>query len=50
LGDLQLALPAAIYSVCMYITATAFGLFVLRRKVGLQQHAPADTAVIEKKP
>ena len=31
LGNLQLALPAAIYSVSMYLTATAFGFLVLRR-------------------
>lgn len=31
LGNLQLGLPAAIYSVSMYLTATAFGLLVLRR-------------------
>ncbi len=31
LNNLQLALPAAIYSVSMYITATLFGLLVLRR-------------------
>ncbi|MDR7307312.1 bile acid:sodium symporter family protein [Rhodoferax saidenbachensis] len=31
LGNLQLALPAAIYSVSMYLTATAFGVLVLRR-------------------
>lgn len=31
LGNFQLALPAAIYSVSMYITATLFGLLVLRR-------------------
>ena len=32
LNNFQLALPAAIYSVSMYITATLFGLLVLRRK------------------
>lgn len=32
LNNFQLALPAAIYSVSMYITATLFGLVVLRRK------------------
>lgn len=32
LGNFQLALPAAIYSVSMYITATLFGMLVLRRK------------------
>lgn len=31
LGNLQLALPAALYSVSMYLTATLFGLLVLRR-------------------
>ena len=31
LANFQLALPAAIYSVSMYITATLFGLLVLRR-------------------
>jgi bile acid:Na+ symporter, BASS family len=32
LQNFQLALPAAIYSVSMYLTATAFGLLVLRRR------------------
>ena len=32
LGNFALALPAAIYSVSMYLTATAFGMLVLRRK------------------
>ncbi|MDE2616996.1 MAG: bile acid:sodium symporter family protein [Burkholderiales bacterium] len=32
LGNFQLALPAAIYSVSMYLTATLFGLGVLRRR------------------
>lgn len=31
LNNFQLALPAAIYSVSMYITATLFGMLVLRR-------------------
>lgn len=31
LNNLQLAMPAAIYSVSMYLTATAFGFLVLRR-------------------
>lgn len=31
LNDLQLALPAAMYSISMYLTATLFGLMVLRR-------------------
>lgn len=34
LDNFQLALPAAIYSVSMYITATLFGLLVLRRAGG----------------
>ncbi|HYW57806.1 MAG TPA: bile acid:sodium symporter family protein [Polaromonas sp.] len=32
LNNFQLALPAAIYSVSMYITATLFGMLVLRRQ------------------
>ena len=32
LVNFQLALPAAIYSVSMYLTATLFGLLVLRRR------------------
>lgn len=32
LKDFQLALPAALYSVSMYLVATAFGLAVLRRR------------------
>ena len=32
LDNFQLALPSAIYSVSMYITATLFGLLVLRRR------------------
>lgn len=31
LNDFQLALPAAMYSISMYLTATLFGLLVLRR-------------------
>lgn len=31
LNDFQLALPAAMYSISMYFTATLFGLLVLRR-------------------
>ncbi len=31
LNNFQLALPAAIYSVSMYVTATLFGMLVLRR-------------------
>jgi len=30
LNNFQLALPSAIYSVAMYVTATLFGLFILR--------------------
>jgi BASS family bile acid:Na+ symporter len=37
LNNFQLALPSAIYSVAMYVTATLFGLFVLRPR---QQPAP----------
>lgn len=32
LNNFQLALPAALYSVSMYLTAGAFGMLVLRRK------------------
>ena len=32
LGDFQLMVPAAIYSISMYVLATAFGLLVLRRQ------------------
>ncbi|EYC51285.1 bile acid:sodium symporter [Hylemonella gracilis str. Niagara R] len=32
LGNFQLALPAAVYSVSMYLTAALFGLLVLRRR------------------
>ncbi|MEK9804269.1 MAG: bile acid:sodium symporter family protein [Curvibacter sp.] len=34
LGNFQLALPAAIYSVSMYVTAALFGVLVLRRRQG----------------
>ena len=34
LDNFQLALPAALYSVSMYITAAAFGMLVLRRAQG----------------
>ncbi len=34
LGDFQLMLPAAVYSVSMYVLATAFGFVVLGRKTG----------------
>jgi BASS family bile acid:Na+ symporter len=34
LGNFQLALPAAIYSVSMYVTAALFGLLVLQRGQG----------------
>lgn len=39
LGNFQLALPSAIYSVLMYVTATLFGWLVLRR--ARPQAAPA---------
>ena len=32
LGDFQLMVPAAIYSISMYVLATAFGVLVLRRR------------------
>ncbi|MDY0962932.1 bile acid:sodium symporter family protein [Massilia sp. CFBP9026] len=32
LGDFQLMVPAAIYSISMYVLATAFGVLVLRRQ------------------
>lgn len=38
LGSFQLALPAAVYSVSMYLTAALFGFLVLRRR------APAPVA------
>ncbi len=34
LANFQLALPAAIYSVSMYVTAALFGMLVLRRRQG----------------
>jgi BASS family bile acid:Na+ symporter len=34
LGDFQLMLPAAVYSVSMYVLATLFGFFVLGRQKG----------------
>jgi len=37
LENLQLALPAAIYSVSTYITATAFGILVFKRKRNITQ-------------
>lgn len=40
LGSLQLALPAAIYSVSMYLTAALFGMLVLRRaQLAVRQEA-----------
>ncbi len=39
LNNLQLALPAALYSVSMYLTATVFGLLVLKGPAG--RHHPA---------
>ncbi|RZI97816.1 MAG: bile acid:sodium symporter family protein, partial [Haliea sp.] len=38
LNNFQLALPSAIYSVAMYITATLFGLLVLRRGAKTAAH------------
>jgi BASS family bile acid:Na+ symporter len=35
LGSLQLALPAAVYSVSMYLTAALFGLFITRHRRAL---------------
>jgi BASS family bile acid:Na+ symporter len=32
LGDIRIAVPAAIYSFSMYVTATAFGMLVLNRR------------------
>jgi BASS family bile acid:Na+ symporter len=40
LGDFQLMLPAAIYSVSMYVFATAFGLLVLGKKQAAGTAAP----------
>ncbi len=42
LNEFQLALPAALYSVSMYITATAFGVLVLRRGVVKPDAQPAQ--------
>lgn len=45
LGDFQMMLPAAIYSVSMYVLATAFGFLVLgRRRAPVA--ASADTAAL----
>lgn len=44
LNNFQLALPAAIYSVSMYLTATLFGLLVLRRT------SPPTQAVLAARP
>lgn len=41
LNNVQLALPAGIYSVSMLITAAIFGLFVVRRR----EHAPFTVAM-----
>ena len=41
LGSFQLALPAAVYSVSMYLTATLFGFLVLRRGAGAGAGQPA---------
>ncbi|MFC0251278.1 bile acid:sodium symporter family protein [Massilia consociata] len=43
LGDFQLMLPAAIYSVSMYVFATAFGFLVLGRKAAAGAPAPASS-------
>jgi BASS family bile acid:Na+ symporter len=37
LGSLQLALPAAVYSVSMYLTAALFGLFITRHRRALSR-------------
>jgi BASS family bile acid:Na+ symporter len=42
LDNFQLALPAAIYSVSMYIMAPLFGMLVLRRSGGYPAPAPAS--------
>jgi BASS family bile acid:Na+ symporter len=42
LGDFQLMLPAAIYSVSMYVFATAFGLLVLGRRGHAGAAAPTS--------
>jgi len=42
LGDFQLMLPAAIYSVSMYVFATAFGLLVLGKKAPAVVAAPTS--------
>lgn len=42
LGNFQLALPSAIYSVAMYVTATLFGWLVLRRAGSTRQASPAQ--------
>jgi BASS family bile acid:Na+ symporter len=41
LGSFQLALPAAVYSVSMYLTATLFGFLVLRRGASAGAGQPA---------
>jgi len=43
LNNFQLALPAALYSVSMYITASAFGMLVLRRSQATSSSPPAST-------
>lgn len=42
LGDFQLMVPAAIYSISMYVLATAFGLLVLRRQGSAARVAAAS--------
>lgn len=39
LNNFEMALPAALYSIVMYITATLFGLTVLRRKAAQGVHS-----------
>ena len=39
LNDFQLALPAALYSVSMYITATLFGLLILKKAKPMTVHS-----------
>ena len=43
LGDFRLRVPAAIYSISMYVLATAFGLLVLRRQGAAARVAAASS-------
>jgi len=43
LGDFRLMVPAAIYSISMYVLATAFGLLVLRRQGAAARVAAASS-------